>query len=177
MAFSQAINAFSAAANKISTAGITTASGQNAYVMLAYGTDSARTASFVDNKGNTFHLLSGSPYAIQANSQAINLYYCENFIGGSGHIFTGNVTVTGNSMSMLVSILTGRATSGSIRAFSSAQSIAYAQSHAGATVSAASTDDVLCFSAENFNSNGTETYTVGSGFAAIPTGGQINSQQ
>jgi hypothetical protein len=178
MAFSLAFNAFNAAATTVTSGGINTSNGLNAYALATYTNDSSRViSSFSDNMGNTYNLLSGSPYIIATpGNTSASLYYCENITGGTGHTWTLGVSVGGSAMGIVGAVMSGRATAGSIRAFASAFSTSYAQSHAGATVTAVATDDIVCFSAEDPNTNGTETFTHGSGFAAIPTNGQNTAQ-
>lgn len=85
----------SAGTSATTGAGTTAASGSTFLVALSYGIASqGNPLSVVDNKGNTFTLISGSRFAGgSSNSAAVEWWITENGVGGAGH--TATVTFSG----------------------------------------------------------------------------------
>ena len=172
MAQVQTVNATSVAVGSLTTAGITTTSGNLLVACVGYVTFSGNALAFLtDNKGNTLAPVVASPSAISSPGAVAAMYVAQNIIGGSGHTFTA-INSSYGALSIIVTEFSGRAVSNAVRASAAALSAAYATSYAGASVACISGDDFACFGVNNIG-NAAQAFTNGAGLT-IPTNGNIN---
>jgi hypothetical protein len=171
MAFGQVISANTGAGlvAALSSAAITTSSGQ----LMAIGIDIKSTAqtlaSITDTYGNTW--IKG-PANLTAGSDVLYGYYAQNITGGAGHVITVNIAGGTANLSFVVMTFTGRATSSALDKAATFSLIGtFGTSHAGASATTANaSEDLFAF---NFSAGATaaDTFTAGSGWT-IPSGGQ-----
>ena len=172
MAQVQTVKASSVSVGSLTTAGITTTSGNLLVACIGYATFSGNALAFLtDSKSNTWVQVAASPSAISSPNAVAAIYVAQNIVGGSGHTFTA-INSSNGALSIVVTEFSGRAVSNAVRASAAALSISYATSYAGASVACISGDDFACFGVNNIGT-AAQAFTNGAGLT-IPTNGNIN---
>lgn len=169
MAFVQAINAATASGSvtSITTAGITTTSGNLLVLVGAVGSVTINTPT--DSKGNTWTPHPNNPQANGGADIKASSWYAKNITGGAGHTFTLNLT-GGDFPSMVVLELSGRHTVSPVDVTDHGGDSSQVTSHTlGSLVTTVAGDDLVFVSADSLPS-GTASYTAGTGWT-VPTNG------
>lgn len=168
IAIGQSVSLSNAFADNVTTGAITTAASGSSFIVAA-ARGNARPATITDSKSNTYSAIGTAQSTIAAGTGAyLEIFLCENGVGGSGHTFTGDSSLNGGTYWSIFGIeITGGVLSGLVDVFSQNQDAATAFDGSSITPTAGARL-LLAFAASDGQSgSSTRTHTAGNSFTIV----------